>query len=454
MDYLKMLENFDFAKIGCDFADIRIEERNVSSIKMENHSVANGIQENNLSAFIRIYNEGRWFYKSISDISTAEEKAVLLSKTAKTFSGKSKEFYKLSKPQKTILKKYSENNTLSVPLSEKKDLLFFYDSLTKNTPECKITQSSYIDRYSRVYYKNSQGVQSEYDFSGCQIGVSYILSDGTEQFADNHRVYGVNINDLLKKEKEFSQSIEESRLFLKAPNITPGVYPLILSPMTTGVFAHESFGHKSESDFMLGDENMKKEWEIGKKVGSSILSIIDDGNLEDVSGYCPIDDEGTPAEKTYLIKNGILTGRLHSLSTAEELGEKPTGNARAINTEFEPIVRMTNTYVDKGDSSFEELVSGIDNGFYIKSLKHGSGLSTFTIAPLRAYSIKSGKIGEPVKISVITGNVFETLGDIDGLSKEITLVSSLMGGCGKMEQYPLRVSFGGPFMRVSKMNAS
>jgi len=449
-----MLENFDFSKIGCDFADIRIEERNVSSIKMENHSVSNGIQESNLSAFIRIYNGGRWFYKSISDISTAEEKAVQLSKTAKAFGGKSKGFYKLSKPLKTVLKKYAENNATSVSLSEKKNLLFLYDSLTKNIPECKITQSSYVDRYSRVYYKNSQGAESEYDFSGCQIGVSYILSDGTEQFADNHRIYGVNTDDLLKKEKEFAESIEESRLFLKAPNITPGVYPLILSPMTTGVFAHESFGHKSESDFMLGDENMKKEWEIGKKVGSSILSIIDDGNIEDVSGYCPIDDEGTPAEKTYLIKNGILTGRLHSLSTAGELDEKPTGNARALNTEFEPIVRMTNTYVDKGDSSFEELVSGIDNGFYIKSIKHGSGLSTFTIAPLCAYRIKSVKITEPVKISVITGNVFETLGDIDGLSKEITLVSSLMGGCGKMEQYPLRVSFGGPFMRVSKMNAS
>ena len=96
------------------------------------------------------------------------------------------------------------------------------------------------------------------------------------------------------------------------------------------MFAHESFGHKSESDFMLGDENMKKEWTLGKKVGADILSIYDSGE-EEGSGYVPFDDEGTRTQKTYLIKNGVLTGRLHSAATAADLEEEVTGNARAIN---------------------------------------------------------------------------------------------------------------------------
>lgn len=156
--------------------------------------------------------------------------------------------------------------------------------------------------------------------------------------------------------------------------------------------------------------------------------------------------------KTYLIKNGILAGRLHSAATAADLGEEVTGNARAISCDYEPIVRMTSTVIEAGDKTVEELFSGISHGYYIKTYKHGSGMSTFTIAPSLAYEIVDGKIGDPVKIAVITGNVFETLNLIDGLSDEVAIQSSVTGGCGKMEQWPLNVSFGGPYVSISKMN--
>lgn len=100
-----------------------------------------------------------------------------------------------------------------------------------------------------------------------------------------------------------------------------GVYPVILAPVVAGVFAHESFGHKSEADFMLGDETMKKEWALGTKVGADILSIYDSGI--DFGRPYPYDDEGTKATKTYLIKNGVLSGRLHSVSTAAILTNRP-----------------------------------------------------------------------------------------------------------------------------------
>ena len=112
---------------------------------------------------------------------------------------------------------------------------------------------------------------------------------------------------------------------------------------------------------------------------------------------------------------------------------------------------MTNTYIEAGDLTFDQLIEPIEKGYYIKSIKHGSGMSTFTIAPHIAYEIKDGKIFRPVQISVITGNVFETLGLIDGLTDKCEMKSFVTGGCGKMEQYPLPVGFGGPYVRVSKM---
>ena len=137
--------------------------------------------------------------------------------------------------------------------------------------------------------------------------------------------------------------------------------------------------------------------------------------------------------------------------TGTHLEEGLTGNARAMNFEFEPIVRMTTTYIEKGNRPLKEIVAEIEKGIYIEDIKHGSGMSTFTIAPSRAYMIENGKITTPVKISVVTGNVFETLGEVDALSEEFELLSFVGGGCGKMEQWPLPVGFGGPYTRVKKL---
>lgn len=166
----------------------------------------------------------------------------------------------------------------------------------------------------------------------------------------------------------------------------------------------------------------------------------------------PYDDEGTKARKNYLIKNGVLAGRLHSAQTAAALDEGLTGNARAIDCTFEPIVRMTTTYIEGGDLDFDQLIAPIKKGYYIKTIRHGSGMSTFTIAPSLAYEIVDGKLGRPVQISVLTGSVFETLGLIDGLTRDVQLLSFVTGGCGKMEQMNLPVGFGGPYVRVSSMN--
>ena len=187
-------------------------------------------------------------------------------------------------------------------------------------------------------------------------------------------------------------------------------------------------------------------------MASPLLSIVDCGKSLG-SGYVPYDDEGTKARKNYLIKKGVLAGRLHSGATSAYLKEKMTGNARAINCTFEPIVRMTNTYIEAGELTKDELFAGVKFGYYIKSVKHGSGMSKFTIAPSVAYEIVDGKITRPVKISVITGDVFTTLGLIDGLSNKVEYMSFVSGGCGKMEQHPLPVGFGGPHVRISKMFA-
>ena len=102
---------------------------------------------------------------------------------------------------------------------------------------------------------------------------------------------------------------------------------------------------------------------------------------------------------------------------------------RAMNFEFEPIVRMTTTYIEKGERPLQDIISEIDKGIFVDTIVHGSGLSTFTLAPSRAYMIEEGKITQPVRISVVTGNVFETLSEVDAVSSEFELLG-FVGGCG------------------------
>ena len=266
-----------------------------------------------------------------------------------------------------------------------------------------------------------------------------------------------SIGDLrgYSKVENFEESCEEVTKravdLLSAKPVDAGKYTVIVDPKLCGVFTHEAFGHLSEADFIYENQKLREIMKIGKRFGSDELSIVDDGTLAGEAGYNKYDSEGTPAQKTYLIKDGILTNRLHSRETAAKMNEKPTGNARAISYGSEPIVRMTNTYMESRDQTFEEMLAGVDDGIYAKgSLGGQTNTEMFTFSAEEAYKIKDGKICEQVRDVVLTGNVFETLMNIDAIGNDRVMFGGL-GGCGKGGQSPLRVSDGGPHIRIKNV---
>ena len=124
---------------------------------------------------------------------------------------------------------------------------------------------------------------------------------------------------------------------LKAPYAKAGKYPVVLDPVLAGVFCHEAFGHLSESDFIYENPQMQEVMVLGRQFGQKHLNITDGAARPELRGSFGYDDEGTPAHRTDLIREGVLVGRLHSRETAAKLGEQPTGNARAIDYRFPPI---------------------------------------------------------------------------------------------------------------------
>lgn len=434
------------------YTDVRIEDASVSEITFENGELRQNLKRNHKGAFIRIYDGHRWYYSSTTDIDNLQEEINQLALMAKA----NEEI-----DEDPIVKKFQvntgefwhfkDNDILKISQEDKLNLLKSFFPIIKSKEEVKMWRAIYLDRKITKEFYSSKGANLKFDYQTCALAYRYSLNVDGKTLDSGYDKTTTDFEELKSFGEKLKDKLERDILFTRdAKPITPGKYTVIFSPIATGVFTHESFGHKSEADLMLGDETMMKEWSIGKKVGADNLSIVDRGDILG-SGFVPYDDEGTRTEKTYLIKDGILAGRLHSSITAASLNEEITGNARALNFEFEPIVRMTTTYIEAGTKTKEELIAEVKEGILIEDIKHGSGMSTFTIAPNVAYMIRDGKIAEPVNIAVVTGNVMETLYEIDGISKELEYHSFSLGGCGKFEQYPLPVGIGGPYIRVNNI---
>jgi TldD protein len=234
---------------------------------------------------------------------------------------------------------------------------------------------------------------------------------------------------------------------LSAPYAKGGEYTVVLDPVLAGVFVHEAFGHLSESDFVYENDRMREIMVLGKTFGSPELNIIDSASVPRLRGSFKYDDEGVPATKTYLIREGKLVGRLHSRETAAKMNEKPTGNARAINYRHPPIVRMTNTYIEPRSASFEDIIGDIKEGIYAQNWYGGvTSMEMFTFSAGEAYMIRNGKLAEAVRPVVLTGNVFNTLKNIDAIGNDLDMNQG--GGCGKGGQMPLPVSNGSPHIRI------
>jgi TldD protein len=237
---------------------------------------------------------------------------------------------------------------------------------------------------------------------------------------------------------------------LRAEQAKGGVYDCILDPMLTGVFAHEAFGHTSEADFFSRNPQLAEVMKIGKMLGNDVLSIFDDSTIEPLSGgSIAVDDEGVAGRRTTLLDKGIIAGHLHNRETAALLGEEVSGNARAINAGFPPIVRMTNTFVGAGTATEEELLRELGNGIMVVGSRGGMGGEDFTFSAMHGYMVEDGKLAQPIKNFTLSGNLFATLKNIVACSNEVKMFSSA-GGCGKSGQIPLPVGLGGPHVLLKK----
>ncbi|MBI2957288.1 MAG: TldD/PmbA family protein, partial [Chloroflexi bacterium] len=338
----------------------------------------------------------------------------------------------------------------AVPLNTKKELLDRYNGILLGTPGVMTSIITYGDIARTSVLANSQGTCIEQSREDVILRFVAVARDGAEvQQAGLSLGSRDDFAPMEHLDSQVREMAERAVQLLKAPPAKGGEYTVVLDPVLAGVFAHEAFGHLSESDFIYEDRRMQEIMVLGRTFGGKHLNIIDDPTMPSLRGTYKYDDEGTPARKSYLIREGVLVGRLHSRETAAKLGEQPTGNARAINYRFSPIVRMSNTYIEPGAASVEEIMSEVKEGVYARNWYGGTtSMEMFTFSSGDAHMIRNGKIAEPLRPVVLTGNLFSTLGQIDAVGKDLEMNQG--GGCGKSGQAPLPVSNGGPHIRIRR----
>jgi TldD protein len=440
-------------KSDADYADIRIQDITSSWINFRGPELDSIGSARTLGGIVRALFQGGWGYATFNDLEGLDQQVREACESARLV-GKGTTDFAPVEPVVAEVHACLEKDFRQIPLEQKKSTLEEYNQIVlKSHPKIQTSQAAYGDSFTKFWFASSQGAYIEDEQPD-----TYVFTVGTARDGDNVQTAfegrgGYTGYQLAEGFHERAgQSAKRAVDLLSAPPVAGGKYTVIIDPRMAGVFIHEAFGHLSESDFVYENDRMKDLMQLGKRFGSDILNVVDDGAMPGGLGTHPYDFEGTPTRKNYLIKDGILTGRLHSRETAAKMGEAPTGNARAVRYEHPPIVRMTNTYIEQGTSTFEDMIRDVKLGVYaIDAFGGQTEMEMFTFSAAYAYMIRDGQVAEMVRDVVLTGNVFETLLNVDMLSNRVEFAPGGPGGCGKNGQFPLRVGFGGPHVRIQNV---
>lgn len=234
---------------------------------------------------------------------------------------------------------------------------------------------------------------------------------------------------------------------LKATPIKPGYYDVVVDPENAGLIAHEAFGHGVETDMFLKDRARSREY-LGKAVGSERVDLFDDPTYPGGYGTYGFDDEGQPASRTQILRNGIFIQGLTDLNAAIHLGIPRTSNGRRQDVN-KVYPRMTNTYFAPGADRLEDMVAGIDHGFYLGGF--GSGMEDPKDWGIQcvigwAREIEGGKLTDNYHTNVgLTGYVPDLLKSVSMVGPDLRLFG---GHCGKGHKEFIRVGMGGPYLKM------
>jgi len=408
-----------------NYADVRVVRRENESIATKD-GVVEALESSESYGFgVRVIVNGYWGFAASDNfdkknILKVVKKAVDIAKASATVMGE-KVVLDKQKPIKASYKTPVEVDPFKVPLSTKIRLLLAADKAQKVSPKIKISQTYMRSFRETKTFANSQGSLIDQEIVWCGGGIEATAIDKNDlqnrtypnSFRGQFKTGGYEVVELLKLVENAPKIAKEAVELLTADQCPSGEFDLILDGNQLALQIHESCGHPAELDRVLGYEasyagtSFMTLDKLGKlKYGSKIVNITADATIPGGLATFGFDDEGVPAQRAEIVKNGILVGYLTSRETAPIIGKTSNGTARADSWSRIPLIRMTNVNLEAGDWQLNDLIADTRYGIFMSTNKSWSiddRRLNFQFGTEIAWEIKNGRMGRILKNPTYTG---------------------------------------------------
>ena len=460
---------------GDEYIDIRLENFQNVVIQSINEEITKAFTYRKKGVGIRVLSDGAWGFACTQDLNKKElSKTVEIArKMAQVESNRTKTPIQLAEIpiSEDRVEVKCEIDFREISLEEKIQEVLRWNKEIHISDNIIRTIADYATISAKKYFWNSEGTKIEFirPIVNVNLGAVAKGSSGVRAYyqpwggtfpevggTGGHEILGNNgdLTDTCHKVGEKAQNLANAK---PAPNLQNT--PIIFDPAYMALLVHEIVGHPSEADRVLGWEAAwaGSTWWKGKsadegnptKIGSKYVTVYNDPTIPNNFAYMLYDDEGTPCKRTTLIKEGVLTERMHSRETAFLMDVEPNGAMRANTYEYHPIIRQINVFWGIGDWKAAEIIEETKNGVYLMGANIPSiddQRFNWAISSQEGFLIENGELTDHLHSCTATATTPAFLQSIDALaSDDQTLFWS---GCGKGD--PLQggtVSNGGPTMR-------
>ena len=440
---------------GGDYVDLFFEHSFYNNIGLQDGAVNRASSSIDFGVGVRVLFGDQSGYAYVEDVSLSEMLRAAQTAARIATIGRQKEavnlteipiandYYRIQTPWDDIIVKDK------MPfLQQLNDKIFSMDNrVTK-------VSAGLNDMTSHIFFCNSEG-EMYYDYRPMAVFSSQCIMTEGDRIENNYssRAFRIgtefltaNLVDELAKE-----AVEKTSILFSAVMPKGGEMPVVMGTGGSGILLHEAIGHAFEADFNRKNTSIFSD-KLNKTVCDSNINVVDDGTIPFNRGSVNIDDEGIEGQKTYIVREGVLSSYLHDRISAKHYGIRSTGNGRRESFRKIPIPRMRSTYMEAGKYSEEEIIASVKKGVYAATFTNGQvqiGAGDFTFFVKNGYLIENGKLTQPIKDVNIIGNGPKALSDITMVGNNFTMDNGSWT-CGKDGQ-SCPVTCGMPSALVSKL---
>jgi TldD protein len=418
---------------GGSYADIFIERSASFSLVCEDSRIEKAVSGLDAGAGVRLIFDNRTAYAYTNDISTASllETADAVRQAARGASspGDMNLCRKQSRIDFTVLKAPED-----LDAAMKAAMVLRADGAARSCDR-RIRQAivSYREHLQQALIATSEGFIARDDRRYLTALVHVVAADGDAVQTGYEPVggnTGMEIFDNTPLEGAAETAARRAVMMLSARKAPAGRMPVVLSSEAGGTMIHEAVGHGLEADLAQSGLSVYSN-RLGDRIASPLITVLDDATLPGRRGSFRFDDEGTEAEKTVLVDQGILKTFMYDRLTALKDGARSTGNGRRESYKHRPIPRMTNTMIAPGTSDPAKILEETPRGLFVRKMGGGQVNTVngdFVFEVSEGYLIENGKLGEPVRGATLTGNGPKVLESIDRVGSDLGFS---IGTCGK-----------------------